>query len=179
MFILRLNKSLSINKGLWIKSSQKPYEMLRKKDCFPHCHIFFHSSEWLFIVASQETVLYLQKGWDVFLEFNPADTRKRLCLVRGLDWHFKPRCRNKKRKVPIHTMKAYGGNRGTAVLILNLGARRERMLNITPRPLSVLKRNSGLLEQGVWWAPDPVWTTCRTEKPNAFAGIRTFGSSST
>jgi len=76
-------------------------------------------------------------------------------------------------------MRAYGGNRGTAVLILNLGARRERVLNITPRPLSVLKRNPVLLEQGVWWAPDPVWTIRRTEKPSAFAGIRNAGSSST
>jgi len=68
-------------------------------------------------------------------------------------------------------MKAYGGNRVIGLLILNLGARRERMINITPRPLSVLERNPVLLEQGVWWAPDPVWAICRTEKPSAFAGI--------
>jgi hypothetical protein len=49
-------------------------------------------------------------------------------------------------------MKVYGGNRGIALLILNLGARRKRVLNITPWPLSVLERNLVLLEQGVWWA---------------------------
>ena len=60
-------------------------------------------------------------------------------------------------------MKAYGGNRDIALLILNLGARRERVLNNTPRPLSVLERTPVLLEQGVWWALDPVWVVCRTE----------------
>ena len=76
-------------------------------------------------------------------------------------------------------MKAYGGNRGIALLLLNLGAIRDRVLNITPRPLSVLERNPVLLDQGVCWAPDPVWPICRTEKPSAFARIRTAGSPST
>jgi len=75
-------------------------------------------------------------------------------------------------------MKAYRGNRGIALLILNLGARWEMMLDITPQPLSLLERNPVLLEQEVWCAPFPVWTICTTEKPSAFAGIRNAGSSS-
>jgi hypothetical protein len=48
-------------------------------------------------------------------------------------------------------MKAYRGNRGITLIILNVSARRKRELNITLRPLSLLKRNPVLIEQGVWW----------------------------
>jgi hypothetical protein len=40
-----------------------------------------------------------------------------------------------KEVVPVHAMKAYKGRRGMAPLILNLGARRRRVVNITLRPL--------------------------------------------
>ena len=37
--------------------------------------------------------------------------------------------------VPVHAMKANSGTGGAAPLILNLGATRSSVVNITPRPL--------------------------------------------
>jgi len=37
--------------------------------------------------------------------------------------------------IPLHAPKAYTGRRGTAPLILNIGARRRSVVDITPQPL--------------------------------------------
>jgi hypothetical protein len=46
--------------------------------------------------------------------------------------------------VPVQATKSYGGSRGIASLILNLGTRWRSMVNFTPRPLYL--RNAGAIE---------------------------------
>jgi hypothetical protein len=36
---------------------------------------------------------------------------------------------------PVHVMKGYRGSRGSAPQILNLGTKRRKVVNFTPRPL--------------------------------------------
>lgn len=38
--------------------------------------------------------------------------------------------------IPVHTIKAYGGNRNVAAYILNLGATWSLVVNVTPSPLT-------------------------------------------
>jgi len=55
-------------------------------------------------------------------------------------------------------------SRGTAPLIINLGARWMRVVNTTFRPLYPRERNSVLTKQEDGRAPETVWTFWRKEK---------------
>lgn len=68
--------------------------------------------------------------------------------------------------VPDHTMKAYIGNRGTALVILNPGVRWRWVLKVMPLPLhptphchlhSPKQENSGTHWIGGWVAPELIW----------------------
>jgi len=61
-------------------------------------------------------------------------------------------------------MTAYRGSGGIAPLILKLGARWRWVVNFTPRPLHDLERTPVNIEQAAGWAPESVWTFCRSDK---------------
>ena len=68
--------------------------------------------------------------------------------------------------VPVHAMKAYGGSRGIAPLILNLDTRREWF---SSHPST--SRTPGPNEYEDGWAPEPIWTFWKRDKSVASAGI--------
>jgi hypothetical protein len=55
-------------------------------------------------------------------------------------------------------MKAQRGSTGITLLIPNLGARWEFVINAMPRHLYPRKRNPVLVVQEAGWAPGLIWT---------------------
>ena len=74
----------------------------------------------------------------------------------------------KMREVPVHAMKAYGRRRDIAPLILNLGCRRSRVVNLTPRMLY-----PGIQRIGKWVCPRAGSNVLHKRKTLAPAEIRT------
>jgi hypothetical protein len=76
--------------------------------------------------------------------------------------------RNRGTVFPIHTMMAYKGSRGTALLILNLSTRYKWIVNFTPQllnPHPPPKKISHIpTKQEAQWAPEPVWTFWRKKR---------------
>lgn len=67
--------------------------------------------------------------------------------------------------IPLHAPKAYTGRRGTAPLILNIGARRRSVVNITPQPLYHRERKPAHIRQKAGTAPQQVCTPCTDSAP--------------
>jgi hypothetical protein len=55
-------------------------------------------------------------------------------------------------------MKAYGGSRGTAPLILNLDTRWKSVATVTPRPFTYHESTTVSAEQEAEWVPELVGT---------------------
>jgi len=58
-----------------------------------------------------------------------------------------------RRFVPVHTMKAYRGSKGTSPLILNLGTRLKRMVSAKPLPYYSLEIILVSIQQEAVWGP--------------------------
>ena len=67
----------------------------------------------------------------------------------------------KVKAVLVHALKVYTGRRGIGPLILNLGTRRWRVVNIMPQ---LLYSHPVPIEQESGWAPQPFRTFDRWEK---------------
>jgi hypothetical protein len=68
---------------------------------------------------------------------------------------------------PVQAPKSYTGRRGTALLILNIGARRRPVVDITLRPLYHRERTPVPIKQKAGWAPQQVCTPCTDSAPAA------------
>jgi len=53
----------------------------------------------------------------------------------------------------VHAPKPYTARRGTAPLILNIGAKQRSVVDITPRPLYHRQRTPVPIKQKAGWAP--------------------------
>jgi hypothetical protein len=56
--------------------------------------------------------------------------------------------------VPTHTKQALMGERGIALFVLNLGAKKEWVVNATPRPALPRGKTPGTPRAGVWMGPE-------------------------
>jgi hypothetical protein len=66
----------------------------------------------------------------------------------------------KSKAVPVHAIKAYRGFRSTAALILILGGRCKRVVNITLFPLYPRERIPVPMVKESEWALESVWMNC-------------------
>jgi len=61
---------------------------------------------------------------------------------------------------------AHRGSRGIALLFLDHGTRRGRVVSVTPRPLFTSGKDPVPIVQETGWAPGPVWTGAENLAPH-------------
>lgn len=74
----------------------------------------------------------------------------------------------------VHTMVAYRGSRGTALLFLSLGIKWKWVVNFTPQPFYARETTPVPIKREAGWAPEPVWTILRGRNDLLLAEIRTL-----
>jgi hypothetical protein len=71
---------------------------------------------------------------------------------------------------PVHTRKAYKGNRVILPCLHNLSNRWESVVNFIPWPVTPGKTTLLPTDQDAAWAPEPVWIFWTREKSSPYTG---------
>ena len=111
----------------------------------PHLHVWYPYTLKMEAVCSSETHVGI---YETTCCCNTRNHNMNLHHLKNLKYY-------KCKILPVHSMKAHKGRRGTAPLILNLSTRCW-VVNIIPWPLYPWERTQVPIKQEAGWAPEPV-----------------------
>jgi hypothetical protein len=81
------------------------------------------------------------------------------------------KAKGKGKVVPVHTLQAYTGSRGTAQFIPNLSTKWRKVVDLTSWPHYHQERTPTSIECDGGWAPELLWMVLEKQKSLVPAGI--------